>query len=136
MALGFARFAPNKDIGAIWRGAAQWQVVLVARNKTLRMQMRGDAQRAGLFGMMSVAASALHGFVIGNLGSAHVSESGPVYSDNWANKELAVGGLTVSVPFTLTDTKALSELDDLLRVGVTWEGKAALPEEVINVRDA
>lgn len=134
--MGIVDITPNPGISHIWRGTAQWQLLLIAKNSTLRLQMLGDSKRAGLFGMMCVAVSALQGMPIANIGSAQVGKGGPVYDDSWANEELAIASLLVSVPFTLVDGQALAELDDLLRVGVTWVGIDALPPgEVINVRD-
>ncbi len=133
--LGLSKVTPAKDLGRQFRGTSHWQVLLVVRNSSLPLLMRGDAQRAGIFGMLSTATVALHGFVIANHGSAQLGEGGPVYSDQWASQELAVAGLSVAVDFNGFDQAQLVEFAEFLRLGVTWEGKEALPPEVDVVRD-
>ena len=134
--LGLEMLVPNAGNSRVWRGVAQWQLLLVVKNSSSKLQMTGDAQRVGIFAMLSVAIAALQGLAIRDIGTVQVASGGPVYADSWANDQLSVAGLKLTVPFTMVDGSYLMTFDELLRVGVTWEGKEALPgPEVDDVRD-
>ncbi len=135
--LGWVKMTPVAGLSVrprIWSGRAHWQLWVVVRNKTPEAQLLGDRLPAGfgMAGLIAVATAALHGRPIAGIGAAQVGEAGQAYSESWANAELAMAAIEVTVPFDLVDVAGLQRLDEFLRMGVRWPG---YPDVVADMRD-
>ena len=128
--LGWVSMQPESSGARVWRGVSKWMVVLVAQGSDPAAQMLGQTVGAvaiaGLYGMTSVAAAALHGLSIADIGTAVVGPGTPIYAEDWTKADVEHAALDVTVPFSLTDDAGLAALNDFLTAGVAYENLAPL----------
>lgn len=117
--LGWRGVEPDPNSGRLFRGRAEWTVFAVVRNPSSpRARLLGDATAPGTIGMAQVAAAWLHGWHVPDCGPIEVQGIAALSADGWKDEAAEVTALNIRVPFTLV---GLEQLEDFLRLGVTWE---------------
>lgn len=128
--IGWGGLAPDKASGRWLRGDMQWTVFLAARSTHApETRLLGSPQSPGIYGMVQVAAAALHGFTIkgeahpdsGAVGTVAVGDVANLTVDGWEDEATVMAGLSVTVGFGLADGVSVAALDEFLRLGATWE---------------
>lgn len=115
--LSWLGIAPEAGNTRVFRGKSQWSVFLAARNEHAPdVRATGAATGPGLFGMVQVAAFALAGLTVPDVGSVSVTEVANLTADNWDDEAAAVAGLRLDLPLGLS----AEVLDEFLRFGATW----------------
>jgi hypothetical protein len=133
--LGFVKFTPNtRSSSRVWRGLAHWSAFLVVKNTTFEGQMTGDQFGCGLFGMLAVATSVLHGRPCGAYGSIEVSEGAQGFDEQWQDDNAAMGVVSFTVPFDMIDAAGLEALDDFTTLGLSWAGLPGITDSVVDIR--
>lgn len=121
--LGWNDIEPNPDAGRLFSGESRWTVFLVTKNaQGIGPRYFGDARAPGLFSMVQAAVALLNGFTIEDVGTAFVTKAGNLYAEGWDTDESAIGGVDVSVGFTLPIGDGVDgiELDDFKTFEITW----------------
>jgi hypothetical protein len=120
--LGWRGVAPDRQVGRLLRGQSQWAVFLSVRNEhALGARLTGTPQGPGLYGMVQVAAAALHGWTIAGLGAVAMTGIENVTIDGWDDEATAIAALTLDIGFALDHPAAVAGLDEFLRAGAVWE---------------
>jgi hypothetical protein len=109
----------------------QWQLHLVVSAGTPELRLLGDKRSPGLVNMGAVAALALHGFVVEDVGTVFcgdaVSLGGQFLADNQA-----VLGIPLTLATQLIADEAVAALDSLDAIDIDW-GFAPDPDAVAPV---
>ncbi len=113
--------APNS--GRLPRLRSTWRVLVVNSHSDVAGRFLGDRFGPGQFGLVQVAAAALHGWTVAGddvpgAGTAEVSDIANLSTDGWADAAEAIAGLTVGIDFTLVDAHALP---DLTTLAASWQ---------------
>ena len=139
--IAWAGFPSDPQSGRTLHGRALWHITLVCANaQSAENRMRGDSRGIGLFGMVWMATSLLHGWTLDDIGTASVLEATPAYADGWKAEGVAMAMIAVSIPLVLTPIgpAAGTDLDDFLRLNSTWDispnSAAGEPVDLNNMR--
>lgn len=115
---------PSPSSGRLLRLVSTWRVLLVTSNTAVAGRFLGDAGGPGQFGLVQVAAAALHGLTppaadeIADFGTLMVTETTALSAD-WSEAAEAIAGLTVASEFDLLDSA--DALPALLRLRGGWQ---------------
>lgn len=110
-----------KDSGRVFLGGSQWTVFLATRNEHAPAARIGGAPSApGLLGMVQVGVMALHGLTIVDVGTTEVSDVANLTLDDKDDEAAAVAGISLTAPYNGSSGIDPGQLDDFLRLGVTW----------------
>ena len=123
-----------QSCGRIFNGRASWQVFLLAYNPRSEPLFRGDAKGIGLFAMAQMAVAAVHGWTAEGLGTWSVDGVQNSITDDWQDASRGLLVMGASIGLELVDDVAFAQLDEFLRLGVTWDSPA-IAEQVQTVRE-
>ena len=127
---------PNGRPGTrIFSGRATWQVYLIAGNPRSEPLFRGDTFGIGLFAMAQVALAAVNGWTVTNLGTWEAGGAQNSVTEEWQAADKGLVVLDASIGLELVDGAAFAQLDEFLRLGVTWSAPP-IDEQVQTVRAA
>lgn len=99
--LGFNGFTPAAESYA--SGVSEWSLYLVTANEAGdEARLFGDRHAPGLFGLIEVAAAALHGLTIADGGSVRAGEATHAFVETVTDAALAIATIDLSVPTTIS----------------------------------
>ncbi|WP_431281657.1 hypothetical protein ACQW02_19925 [Humitalea sp. 24SJ18S-53] len=141
--LGWGGARPSDANGRRMSATAEWTVFLATGNSAGPTQRyAGDTQGPGLLAMVQVAAGALQGMVVRPprarepVGTVEVSGISNLVIDGFQEKNTAIAGIDLRIPFTL---EWIAGADEFLRAGAAWvisADETAGPNDDIDIREA
>ena len=121
---GWTGIKPRNVIAGVFAGEARWTVWLVQSNSDVGTGAleRGDS-KPGLYGMAIMAAMVLEGLRVPEVGTLAVEDLQHLFSEEWGDENTGLVGINLTIPVNLLDVAPPGEIDDFLRLGVTWPGQ-------------
>ena len=119
--LGLAALKPG-DFARQFKGIAQWTIFLMVENQSSAgARYTGDDLGIGLFGMLHVASTLLHGWTIDGVGAVAVKEVSMIRAEGWGDDNTAMAALGLDVAFAADPAPAaLADLGSFLSLNIAW----------------
>lgn len=119
--LGWNGFDRGKDAGRVLRANAKWSVLGATRNEAgVEPRLLGDALGAGQIGVAQVAAAALHGMAIRDVGTVAVTGATNLVIEGLLDEHAALTGIDITVNFDLRPAPATGDIDEFLTGAADW----------------
>ena len=120
--VGFSHVEPGRGTDRLYSGRAVWNVFLVVKQPRIDNMLAGDARMpGGLLGLAQVAVAVLHSQTDREVGTWFCGAVQNYYDEGWANDDLGVIGIEVSLQVQITDPAAAAALPNFMRLGVALE---------------
>jgi phage gp37-like protein len=119
--LGWGGFKIAPQSGRRIVAEAAWTVFLVNKNEAApKLRLVGDSLGVGQLGMAQVAAIALHGLAIRDVGTVIVGDAQNLFAEAWDDQAGAMTGLNLTVAFELVPLPGEGSIDEFLRHVAEW----------------
>ena len=121
VALGWMACRPSDRSSDIFRGDAQFALILLTRQNAGRDAYFGDGTLPGVMGLASVAAMGLHAFHVEGIGSCRVQVLATAGEQDWIPDGVASVQLQITIPeVAFGSPELLEQLDTLKRLSSTF----------------